>query len=102
MVRALLEEHRDKPSQDKLRLVGATGEMSVPGNTALLRAVSYGRAAVVDALLDPKWWKDDEALVALIECKQANETVLTNSYYRENQPKLVEKVEKALAAARKK
>jgi hypothetical protein len=70
-----------------------------------MRAGQYDQPAVVDLLLDRKWWKDDEALIRFIECASGtgDNTILNSkSGYREIQPRLVERVEKALAAARKK
>jgi ankyrin repeat protein len=97
VLRALLDEHKDKSSKDKLRLFNVLGPQT--GNTPLWAAL--GSDEVLDLLLDPKWWKDDEAIIAFIECKNGPETVLTNKFYRENAPKDIEKIEKALAVARK-
>jgi ankyrin repeat protein len=102
VLRAIQEEYKDKPSREKLRLAGV-GEDNT-GYTALWCAVERGQPAVVDLLLDRKWWKDDEALIRFIECLSGsrNNPILNDEYCRKAQPRLIERVEKALAAARKK
>jgi len=83
VVEHLKERYREKSSEEKLRLMNATGQNSAGG--VLTPALMSGNPAVVKAVLDRKWWNDEEARKTLIDFSSPGASpILKSDWYRQN------------------
>jgi hypothetical protein len=64
IVEYLKAEYKEKPSSEKLRLMGASAD---PGGSVLYFAMSSPNSAMMAALLDRTWWNDEMARLAFID-----------------------------------
>jgi ankyrin repeat protein len=85
VVQFLMERWRDKPVEEKLRLL----TKGTPGanETALYKAMCNQRPDVIKALLDLDWWKDKRSLISFVRTKLGSAKItvldLDDNYYPE-------------------
>jgi hypothetical protein len=68
VVRYLMDQYRDRPPEDKLRLLGAFA----PEGPVVFFAISGDHRATVAAMLDLGWWKDKAALADYLNRRNAS------------------------------
>lgn len=72
VVRMLLDQWKDKPADDKLRLLGTGFPDESQSGTALHKAILAGSLPAVEALTDLGWWKDKAVLADYLGRKGFN------------------------------
>jgi hypothetical protein len=66
VVRLLLDQWKDRSADEKLRLLGIGSPDESQSGTALHKAITGNSPPAVEALTDPAWWKDKEALAGYL------------------------------------
>jgi ankyrin repeat protein len=86
VVRYFLEKWKDKPLEERQRLVGYPAKGYT--GTALADASQAGNMAIVEALLDISWWKDKAALLEYINARIYNSATVESVFGQ--RPEMVE------------
>lgn len=75
VVRLLLENCKDKPIDEKVRLVGYPLSYGNRPQSAFHLAAAYGHLETLKALTDLEWWKDNATLADILSRKSMEQNV---------------------------